>query len=77
MNCTAIFKTSAAPSAVMARPQYPHSNVSSFGNSAGRKIDRANRMGLPHLIQHCLCWSAFIFTFACNKRPGGFVMIEV
>ena len=67
MNFTAVSKTSAAASAVIAKPHFLHSNVCTFGNPMGRKIDWANRMGLLQLGQHSLDGSAFMFTFARNK----------
>ena len=51
MNFTAVSKTSAAASAVIAKPHFLHSNVCTFGNPMGRKIDWANRIGLLQLGQ--------------------------
>jgi hypothetical protein len=67
MNCTAVSKSSAAASAVTAKPHVLHSNVCTSGNPMGREIDRANRMGFPQLRQHSLDGSAFMFTYACNN----------
>jgi hypothetical protein len=75
MNFTAVSKTSAAASAVIAKPHFLHSNVCTFGNAMGRKIDWANRVGLTASALR-FCPVPNLINTKCQVLGGGHVKID-